>query len=107
MSSESLISCSLCGSVSLATINSVPDNGLTLEPYTWGGYGEFCDSLAWLEILDKLDDEQYQAECRASKRHLCHDCCVKLFQFLKIEPEPAHHPFALQGVRCCDWGYDY
>jgi hypothetical protein len=38
---------------------------------------------------------------------LCHDCCVKLFQFLKIEPEPVHHPFALQGVRCCDWGYDY
>ena len=114
------IECSLCGSLSEPTMNQVPDAGLVLEPYTWGGYSEFMDSLAISLPLVSTDpsniiyceeqDEQEVAETKRffekNKRFLCHNCVVELFRWLKIDPDPSHHEFVVPGVRCCEWGYN-
>lgn len=110
MSNNETIACSLCGKLSEATFNSVPDAGLVLEPYMWGGYSEFVDSLGiemqLSEEYDTQEVEQAKQFFTKNKRFLCHDCVAHLFRWLKIEPDPSHHQFLTPGVRCCEWGYD-
>jgi len=112
---KQLIACSVCDSLSEPTMNNVPDSGLVLEPFMWGGYCEFMDSLGIaLPAINQenggQEDDAEVAEVKKffekNKRFLCHDCVVKLFRWLKIEPDPHHHQFVTPGVRCCEWGFD-
>jgi hypothetical protein len=89
------VQCSLCEIITPGTMNGVPERGLTINPYMWGGYYEFTDNL-WI-----TEDKN-----RYSDIHLCHDCSVKLFTFLKVKPEHGHHPSDIPNTVCCDWGYD-
>ena len=95
------VQCSLCDVITEGTINGVPYRGFKINPYFLGGYEEFTDNPFIIENASKEEIMEKYPDIL-----LCHDCTVKLFQFLKVKPEWGNHPFAKPLTRCCDWGYD-
>ncbi len=101
--------CQGCGKLSpVESCNNGLDNGLELSGFG-GYYGGFTDRAC--------DDESYPYVAheydRLDKAHMCHDCCVKLFntfphlaRVLDINKSTGHHSLRhaghdTEGDPCC------